>query len=302
VKGGILIKKIMNFSAITLLFALLFSGTITSCNKSQSAEEGDNALKQLDMKNVSYGSDTAQKMDVYLPQGRNTDSTKIIVFIHGGSWSGGDKSEFDDAIVAVRKQLADYAMFNINYRLLRAGGVNKFPTQIDDVKAALNFINSKSAEFKINPEKIVLIGASAGAHLALLQAYKNNSDKKIKAVVDLFGPADLKDLYNNHPIPAASQPVLTALLGATPTTNAALYTEASPINFVTAATVPTKIFQGDEDVVVPKAQSIALKEKLQANNVVVDLTIYPREGHGWYGANLLDTYAKTITFIKENVH
>jgi len=259
-------------------------------------------VTQLDMKNVSYGSDTAQKMDVYLPQGRNTDSTKIIVFIHGGSWSGGDKSEFDDAIVAVKKQLTDYAIFNINYRLLRAGGCNRFPTQIDDVKSALSFINSKSAEFKINPEKIVLIGASAGAHLALLQAYKNNDDKKIKAVVDLFGPADLKDLYNNHPVHAASRPVLLALLGATPTTNAALYTDASPINYVTGATVPTKIFHGKEDVIVPIAQSIALKEKLQANNVLVDLTTYPTEGHGWYAANLLDTYAKTINFIKENVH
>ena len=156
----------MNFSAIILLFATLFSGPFTSCNKSRSADAENKALTQSDMKNVSYGSDSAQKMDVYLPEGRNNDSTKIIVFIHGGSWSGGDKSEFNEAIVALRKQLPDFAMFNINYRLVRYGGVNRFPAQIDDIKAALNFIDNNASDYNINPEKIVLVGASAGAHLA----------------------------------------------------------------------------------------------------------------------------------------
>jgi acetyl esterase/lipase len=296
------IECIMNFSAITLLFGLLFSGTFTSCNKSQRTGTEENALPQSDMKNVSYGSDTAQKMDVYLPEGRNTDTTKIILFIHGGSWSGGDKSEFNEAIVAIRKRLPDLAMFNMNYRLLGYGGINRFPAQIDDIKSALSFIKDKATLFNINPEKIVLVGASAGAHLALLQAYKYNDDGRIKAVVDLFGPTDLKDLYNNHPVPAASQPVLVGLLGATPVTNAAAYREASPINYVTATSVPTKIFHGGADFVVPVSQSIALKAKLQANNVKVDMTTYSQEGHGWYGTNLLDTYTKTVSFIKENVY
>ena len=62
------------------------------------------------------------------------------------------------------------------------------------MQAAINLIISKSAEYKINANKIVLLGVSAGAHLALLQAYKNNSSGRIKAVVDLFGPTDLVDL------------------------------------------------------------------------------------------------------------
>jgi len=290
----------MNFPAITLLFAVLFSGALSSCNKSESA--ADKVLPQLDMKNISYGSDTAQKMDVYLPEGRNSDSTKMILFIHGGSWSGGDKSEFSDAIMAIRKQLPDFALFNMNYRLVQYGGVNRFPAQMDDIKSALSFIEDKADEYQINPEKIVLVGASAGAHLALLQAYKYNDDGNIKAIVDLFGPTDLKDLYNNHPIPAASQPVLVGLLGATPVTNPALYYEASPINYVTGTSVPTKIFHGGADFVVPVSQSIALKTKLEANDVKVDMTTYRGEGHGWYGTNLMDTYAKTISFIKENVY
>jgi acetyl esterase/lipase len=292
----------MNFSAITLLFTLLFSGSFSGCNKSRSGGADEKVLTELDMKNVSYGKDPVQKMDIYLPENRNIDSTKIILFIHGGSWSGGDKSEFNDAITALRKELPNFAMFNINYRLVRYGGVNRFPAQIEDIQSALSFIENQAGAFKISPEKIVLVGASAGAHLALLQSYKYNTDSKIKAVVDLFGPADLKDLFNNHPVPAASQPVLVGLLGATPVTNAAIYNEASPINYVTGTTVPTKIFHGGGDFVVPVQQSLALKAKLEANHVKVDMTTYSHEGHGWYGPNLVDTYAKTIKFIKENVY
>jgi dipeptidyl aminopeptidase/acylaminoacyl peptidase len=108
-------------------------------------------------------------------------------------------------------------------------------------------------------------------------------------------------LYNDHPVPAASQPVLVNFLGATPATNPTLYREASPINFVTSQAVPTLIFHGDADYIVPIAQSIALKNKLQAANVKVEMTTYQNESHGWYGSNLLDTYTKTIAFIQQNV-
>lgn len=287
----------MSIAAFSLLFGIFFSATFTSCRK---GEKSETLLSQMDMKNVSYGSDTSQNMDIYLPSGRDTANTKVILFIHGGSWSFGDKNEFDHAIAAIRTKLRDYAIFNMNYRLARNGST-RFPTQINDIEAAISFIESKAGEYKINVNKFGLVGASAGAHLALLQAYKNNKSGKIKAVVDLFGPTDLKDLYNNHPVPDQARPVLVNFLGATPATKPDLYVEASPINFINAQSVPTKIFQGSHDIVVPITQSSALAAKLKANNVKVNLTIYQGEGHGWYGNNLLDTYQKTIDFIKENV-
>ena len=257
-------------------------------------------LAQQDMKNVTYGTNASQVMDIYLPAGRDSINTKTIVFIHGGSWNAGDKSDFDSAIAIVRKSLTGFAFFNMNYRLA-TGTSSRFPAQADDIQSALNFITTNAKDYKVNSSKIILIGASAGAHLALLHAYKNNSSGTIKAVVDLFGPTDLNDLYSNHPVPAASQPVLVNFLGATPTTNPGLYQQASPINFVTAQSVPTLIFHGGADYIVPISQSTALKTRLQAANVKVEMTSYPTEGHGWYGANILDTYAKTIAFIQQNV-
>lgn len=290
----------MSFSAFTFLVGLFISATITSCNKGNSKHATkDTAMVELNINNVSYGNDTAQKLDVYLPANRDAANTNVILFIHGGSWVGGDKTEFNDAIAALRTKLNDYAIFNMNYRL--ASTQNRFPAQMKDIQSALDFIKDKAGEYNINANKICLVGASAGAHLALLQAYKNNGDGKIKAVIDLFGPADLTDLYNNHPIPQEARYVLMNLLGKTPTSDTALYKQASPVSFVNAQTVPTLIFHGTDDIVVPIAQSNALKAALLKNNVKVEMTSYASEGHGWYGKNLVDTYTKTIEFIKENV-
>ncbi len=284
-------KGFLNSLIITLLFI--------SCHKPNSGLSNED-LPQKDMMNVSYGTNAAQIMDVYLPAGRDTAKTNVLFFIHGGSWSSGDKSDFDSAVTSIKKNLTDYAIFNINYRLA-ANGLNRFPAQMEDIQSAINFIESNAGNYKINTSKVVLIGASAGAHLALLHTYKNNNNGKIKAMIDLFGPTDLTTLYNNHPIPAALQPVLVNCLGATPATNAALYQQASPVNFVNAQTVPTLIFHGGADFIVPISQSITLKTKLEAAGVKVNMITYPAEGHGWYGASLADTIEKTIAFIKQNV-
>jgi acetyl esterase/lipase len=280
------------------IYSLVLTTTVSTCNKNDRSVTED--VPQQVTRNVAYGSNAAQKMDVYLPAARSASDTKVLVFIHGGSWSGGDKSEFDQAIATLRSQLPDYAMFNINYRLSSAGN-NRYPVQTNDVQRAIDFITSKAGEYMINPKKIGLIGASAGAHLALLQAYKYNTNGNVKAVVDLFGPTDLNALYSDHPFPEASRSVLVNFLGARPASNAALYQEASPLNFITAQSVPTLIFHGNLDIVNPISQSLALKAKLQAAKAKVEMITYTGEGHGWLGNNLVDTYSKVVTFIQQNV-
>ncbi len=288
----------MNLTAFILLTGISSSAAFTACQK---GEKNAIELPQLDMTDVSYGNDTAQKMDIYLPARRDTANTKVILFIHGGSWSSGDKNEFNDAISFIRTELPDYAIFNVNYRFAKNDST-RFPVQLYDIQSSINFIAGKVDEYKINVNKVGLVGASAGAHLALLQAYKNNKSGKIKAVVDLFGPTSLTDLYYNHPIPAQARPVLVNFLGTTPSVHPDVYMQASPANFVNPQTVPTCILHGNDDIVVPIAQSNALRAKLEANNIKVEMTVFTKEGHGWYGNNLLDTYGKVVKFIKENVY
>lgn len=249
--------------------------------------------------NVSYGTDTAQRMDVYLPAGRRTAATKAVVLIHGGAWVSGNKADMNGAVAAIRQQLPEYAVFNIGYRLGALPTTNPFPTQENDVKAALAFIATKSGEYGFSTDRLNLLGASAGAHLAMLQAYKNSSPK-IVSVVSLFGPADMAALHASYASSPINQIGLQLLLSGTPASNAAMYQSSSPLNFVTAQTPPTLLLHGTADPIVPYSQSTALKAKLDAAGVSAKLVTYTGAGHGdWNATTWSDAYAQIFAFLKE---
>lgn len=266
---------------------------ISACQKETNDTEVNNAEV---MANVSYGTDPLQKMDVYLPANRNTDSTKVITLIHGGAWSDGDKADFNLYISQLQQRIPDYAIFNVNYRLA-GNGTNHFPAQENDVKAALEFIYSKRTEYKISG-KFALLGASAGAHLALLQGYKYTSPVKPKAIASFFGPVDLVRLFNSQPLAGI---LLTNVTGTTPAVNLTTYQQSSPITFVAASSPPTIILQGGADPIVPYAQADSLKAHLVQAGVPHQYVFYPSEGHGWTGANLNDSFDKIVAFLEQYV-
>jgi acetyl esterase/lipase len=247
-------------------------------------------------------------MDVYLPANRSTASTKVLVMIHGGAWSSGDKADFSvltNGMVitdTMKNRLPDYAIFNINYRL-STGAANLFPTQENDVKSALQFIFDKSADYVIS-NKYVLVGASAGAHLAMLQGYKYTAPVKPKAIVSFFGPSDLVDMYNN---PAGGNTTLTlalgAVVGATPTGNPALYSSSSPVTYIAAGVPPTILLHGSNDPLVSASQSLAVKNKLTTAGVVNQYVLYPGKGHGddWGDAIYKDAFNNIQAFLTANV-
>jgi acetyl esterase/lipase len=121
-------------NSLLLLFIIIF---ISSCKKDDGTEQD----MSVTMLNVSYGSNAQQKMDVYLPGNRSTTKTKVIIMIHGGGWNTGDKTDFNEYVDSLKKRDPSYAIFNINYRLAIAPDL--FPAQEQDVKAAIEFINSK---------------------------------------------------------------------------------------------------------------------------------------------------------------
>ncbi len=268
-----------------------------SCQKEDSPG-GPVPLAAESQMNVSYGSDAQQKMDIYLPAGRSS-STKVIILIHGGAWNQGDKSDFNTYVDTLKKRLPDWAIFNINYRLA-TGTANFFPTQENDVKAAIEFIYGKTDTYKISG-KFVLLGASAGGHLALLQAYKYSSPVKIKAVVDFFGPTELTDMYNNPANPLIPL-ILAQVIGGTPATHATLYHDSSPLSFVSAQSPPTILLHGGADIVVAPSQSVMLNAQLQTAGVTHQYVFYPTENHGWTGPNLTDSFDKISAFLSANVN
>jgi acetyl esterase/lipase len=277
------------------LIIVVLCVAIVSCQKS--IEDTGTTITPLTILDVSYGASTQQNMDVYLPANRNSSTTKVMVMIHGGGWNTGDKSELTQYADSIRKRLPDYAVININYRL--ALGSDLFPTQENDVKAAIQFLLDHSAEYKIS-QKYVLLGVSAGAHLALLQAYKYASQVNPKVVISFFGPTDLLDMYN-HPLNPLIAQSLAAVVGKTPAQDSLLYANSSPVNFVKSSSSPTILLQGGLDPLVSVSQAIMLKAKLEAASVVNQYVFYPSEGHGWFGNNLYDSFNKIEAFIKANV-
>src|SRR3954468_24917111 len=147
-----------------LLYLIFSMSLLTSyTNKTNPSAVSIIAETKID---IAYGKDSLQRMDIYLPAGRTSDVTRSLILIHGGGWNSGDKSNFAVYIDSFKHRLPDYAIFNLNYRLVSNQHI--FPTQENDVRAAVTFIIAHSEEFKINKNKLVLLGASAGAHLALL--------------------------------------------------------------------------------------------------------------------------------------
>lgn len=281
-----------NLFLLLLLAPVFFLG---SCSKNEdgSSDSGTTLL------NVSYGPDPLQKADIYLPANRNPSTTKVLFMIHGGAWSVGDKSEFTAFVDTLKRRLPDYAVVNINYRLAGSGS-NLFPAQEMDVKAAVEFIYLNTVLYRIS-DKFVLLGASAGAHLAMLHSYKYPDPVRIKAVVDFFGPSDMTEMYNN-PAPLAPPASIAGVVGGTPATHAALYQSSSPVNFINAQSPPTIIFQGGNDPLVLPSQSTAVRDKLTAAGVANQYVFYASGGHGdWDLATYTNAFNNIQAFLETHV-
>jgi len=271
---------------------LLVIVAVASCSKDDNTggppQATDTTATYL---NQAYGTDPQQVMDVYLPAGRSVAKTKCIVFIHGGAWTWGDKNEFTGTINSLRRLKTPYACFNINYRL-SAIGKNQYPAGEEDVEQALDYISRNRDRFNVS-EDMVLLGTSAGAHLSVLQAYKHNNGH-IKAAVSLYGVYDLTTLYEQTE--TAIQVVLTNVMGGIPALIPQNYHDASPVNYVTAQSVPVFIMYGTEDKIAPPAQAQEFMLKLNAAKVPYQQVGYPTE-HEIPPAFAKDAWTKVFAFI-----
>jgi acetyl esterase/lipase len=238
--------------------------------------------------------DPQQKMDIFLPKGRSSESTKMFIWIHGGAWAAGDKSEGAGIKGLLDPYLDNYAYASLNYRLYNTTTyANKFPAQEDDIKSAVEYILSQAEKWKIS-NRIVIGGQSAGGHLALLQAYKYNTSGNIKAVVAYYPPTELTAMYN---FSAFTQLTLYSLLGGDPSMVSGLYDSSSPLTYLNSGSVPSIFFHGTVDDVVPIAQSDLLKAKLIQVGVPHDYMYIQGEGHGFTEASVLQTVVKATDFV-----
>ncbi len=255
-------------------------------------------IKAEEYINVSYGTDQKQKMDIYLPAERSPQNTNLLIIIHGGVWSFGDKNDLNAYVEMAKTYLPGYAVANVNYRLITETG-NKFPVQEDDINSAFQFLHQHIKEYNLSG-RFVVLGESAGAHLGLLQAYKHTDVVHPSAVIDFYGPTDLVELYKIA-FNVYTRETLQFILQGTPQSKPAEYAASSPINYVTSGACPTLIFHGGKDLIVDVGQSVALHQKLDSLHVEHEYIYYPDLGHGWSGENLKKSFASIKNFLETHV-
>ncbi len=287
------------FKLICLLAAI---GSLTSCEPA-STPTPSNPVSKRDtvMKDVAYGSSSKQNMDIYLPEDRN-NSTKIIILVHGGAWSAGDKNEMNILIPKIQKDWPEAAIVNMNYRL--ANGADVVHTQIsEDMDAAVDFIAAQKSAYQIS-DTMFMLGASAGAHLSLLYAYRDNDEKHVKAVSNLFGPSIFADweMYNSFN-PLLGGPVKNVWINYTGTSwDSTLYKSLSPYHIASATTsVPTISFHGGLDPIVPVYQNRWFHAHLISLGISSAYHEYPADFHGFSDGNYNDCIRKSVAFFKESL-
>ncbi len=260
---------------------------------------GGSTLTERIILDTAYGSDPKQKMDIYLPAGRTT-ATKVVILIHGGGWEAGDKSEMNYYKTLLRAKWPDAAIANLNYRLTSNSSIHH--TEImTDIKAGVNMMINNKSSFVVS-DTLTMIGASAGAHLAMLYTYAHNTNGYVRAVADFFGPAKLSDWtwYNTFNI-FLGKPISTLLtqFNGAPW-DVALYDSNSPHSIATSQTKPTIIFHGTIDVIVPLYQSQQLRGRLNTLGVPNEYYEY-LDGHGFNNTNTDDAMNKTVAFLKSHL-
>lgn len=239
-------------------------------------------------------------LDVYEPAERGPNPA--ILFVHGGGFVVGDKGQF--ARYALRSAAEGYVTVESQYRL---GPEASFPAALIDVKAAIEWLRTEGPAFGVDPNRIAIVGHSAGGGLATLAAttaddpgleperYPGTSSA-VDAAVGYAGVYDLSTWGD----PAEMQ----EYLGADPERRREAELLASPIEQADATTPPTLLAHGVEDEIVPLAQSERFYEVLDAVTTA-ELELFEGEGadHGFlfHPEHYDRTFERTLSFLDRHV-
>ena len=210
-------------------------------------------------------------MDLYVPQ--TVKPAPVVIWIFGGSWKFGSKSYH---VIVRDLTRSGIAVAAIKYRM---SGTAVYPAQLDDCRAAVQWLRKNGGHFGIDPQRIGASGESAGGHLAALLGTVEGASS-VRAVLALYPPTDLVTLGREFANPEKPSNI-EKLLGGPIEQKLALAAEASPVNNVSASSPPFLLIHGARDELVPLEQSLELQRRLARANVEARLIVVPDKGH-WF--------------------
>jgi acetyl esterase/lipase len=239
------------------------------------------------------------RLDIAVPEGPGP--FPAIICLHGGGWSMGSKGSFRKVI----KEFAakGYVAATIQYRLTPRF---PYPAQLDDTLEAIRFLRTNADRWKIDASRLVLLGASAGAHLALLAGFAAAGTKdQVQAIIDISAPTDLRD-WKMQPdadrtlrntTGKSSEMLVSELLGAADRDPAKVHA-ASPLLQVRRGISPVLIFQWKDDRAVPAVQAERLARALEAAGVRSQMVWFEGRGHALMGNGVETIVPRTVTFLQ----
>ncbi len=264
------------------------------------------AVQAEDLKDIEYSQagNVSLKMDAHIPDGKGPFASVIIV--HGGAWVTGDRLNNVKPLFEPLEK-AGFAWFSISYRL--AGDVTKNPIAMamkmgaaqGDVRHAVSFVKEHAAEYRVDPNRIALIGESAGGQLAAMAGLRPDADGAVAAVVAFYTPSDLAMLARTTALipdnvrDAIKGKMIDNLLMAG-------LAEFSPINAVSKSAPPFLLIHGTDDNVVPIAQSERFCDKLRDSGGGCELYRVNEGGHGmraWEIYKLTDYKVRMVRWLQK---
>lgn len=238
------------------------------------------------------------RVDLYLPPKSNKPAP-VVVNIHGGGWNKGNK-ESQTGFGSFFKE--GYAVANVAYRLSQQATA---PAAVQDIRCAIIYLVNNATALNIDPNKIVLMGGSAGGHLALVAGLVGTGKQfdgncptskpiKIAAIIDKYGITS---------VGAWKSKSGTQWLG-NKANDEKFIQSVSPLYLVTKNSPPVFIVHGDADPTVPYQQSVDLKKKLDEAGVKNEFITIPGGLHGKFSKEENAMLSKAIIkFLKEiNIH
>ncbi|MEP7341763.1 MAG: pectinesterase family protein [Acidobacteriota bacterium] len=244
------------------------------------------ALKGRVRRDIEYtqAGGESLKLDAYVPEGNGP--FPAVIFVHGGGWSAGDKTGGNDPLfVPLAKR--SIAWFTINYRLAPK---HHYPAPVEDIHAAIRWVKAHAAEYKVDPNRIALVGESAGGQLVAQAAVLAKEDTRIAAVVPFYAPVDfIADMERRGGLSTSMRGLFGRAEAKADEATLQLLREASPIyqiGHIRAGLPPFLLVHGTGDMSVLYNWSPQFQAKLKAAGVACDLITIPDGLHGmarWEG-------------------
>jgi len=226
--------------------------------------------------------DVSLTLDAFVPDGPGPFPTCILV--HGGGFTKGDKQSYIKPLFEPLSQ-SGFVWFTINYRLAPQ---HRWPACVEDVETAIRWVKEHASEYKVDINRMALIGESAGGFLVSYVAARPTDETRVAAVIPFYGAHDREFQIRHFQVLGEST---KALLGLTELNEAAWQRlrETSSTTYLHQGMPPFLLIHGDQDQQVPLEQSVRFQEKMKALGNACDLIIIPGGSHGMGGWNKLNS-------------